>query len=83
MTATARVFKNGRNRAVRIPAAFHLPTDEVYIRQNAQGEIILTPKLKGWEDFWDLPLPECALEREHGSSKTVPFADWDDESVSA
>lgn len=83
MMITAKVFKNGRSRAVRIPAAFHLSTDEVYIHQNALGEIILTPKLKGWEDFWDLPLPECAIEREAGSRKGDPFADWDDGSVSA
>lgn len=76
MPVTARIFKNGKNRAVRIPAVFQLTTDEVYIRQNEEGEIILTPKHKSWDDFWDLPPAECALEREAGDNKPAPFDDW-------
>ena len=39
----ARVFRNGRSQAVRIPAEYRFKTDEVYIRHNAAtGELILS-----------------------------------------
>jgi len=41
----ARVFKNGRSQAVRIPAEFRFTADEVYIERNAQtGAVILSEK---------------------------------------
>ena len=41
----ARVFKNGRSQAVRIPAEYRFRCDEVYIRRNANtGELILSEK---------------------------------------
>lgn len=41
---TAKLFKNGRSQAVRLPKEFRFPGTEVYIRQNPTGEITLTPK---------------------------------------
>lgn len=39
----ARVFRNGRSQAVRIPAAYRFKGDEVYIRHDAStGEITLS-----------------------------------------
>ncbi len=39
----ARVFRNGRSQAVRMPAAYRFKTDEVYIRHNAvTGELTLS-----------------------------------------
>lgn len=39
----ARVFKNGRSQAVRIPAEFRFAADEVYIERNPQtGAVILS-----------------------------------------
>lgn len=41
---TAKLFKNGRSQAVRLPKEFRFPGTEVYIRQNpTTGEITLTP----------------------------------------
>jgi antitoxin VapB len=41
----ARVFRNGRSQAVRIPAEFRFTSDEVYIRQNARtGELTLSER---------------------------------------
>lgn len=41
----ARVFKNGRSQAVRIPAEYRFRTDEVYIRRDLQtGNITLSEK---------------------------------------
>jgi len=42
-TEKAKVFRNGRSQAVRIPAKYRFTTDEVYIRQDKQtGELILS-----------------------------------------
>jgi len=39
----ARVFKNGRSQAVRIPAEYRLSTKEVYVRRDEQtGDLILS-----------------------------------------
>lgn len=35
-----RVFKNGRNRAVRIPVEFEFPGDEVIMRRKATGSLL-------------------------------------------
>lgn len=41
----ARVFRNGRSQAVRIPAEYRFNTDEVYIERNpATGAITLSEK---------------------------------------
>jgi antitoxin VapB len=45
MTATAKLFHSGHSQAVRLPKAFRLPGDEVWIRRDeVTGELILTPK---------------------------------------
>jgi antitoxin VapB len=44
-TETARVFRNGRSQAVRIPAAFRFQSDEVYIeRDSLTGVVRLSEK---------------------------------------
>ena len=41
----ARVFRNGRSQAVRIPAAYRFKSDEVYIRHDAStGELTLSER---------------------------------------
>jgi len=42
----ARVFRNGRSRAVRIPKEFEFEGDEVTIRKEADGSIRLVPDRK-------------------------------------
>jgi antitoxin VapB len=39
----ARVFRNGRSRAVRIPKEFEFEGDEVTIRKEADGSLTLLP----------------------------------------
>ena len=54
MSKTAKVFKNGRSQAVRIPAEFRFNSDEVFIRRDHKtGEIILTEKTFTWDDFFE------------------------------
>ncbi len=38
--ATAKVFRNGRSQAVRIPAEFRFKTDQVYIERDEDTGII-------------------------------------------
>ncbi|MCF8112024.1 MAG: type II toxin-antitoxin system VapB family antitoxin [Desulfobacteraceae bacterium] len=48
---TARLFRNGKNQAVRLPREFEMKASEVIIRK--QGEsLILTPKPETWQDYF-------------------------------
>jgi antitoxin VapB len=55
---TAKLFKNGRSQAVRLPAEFRFPGKEVAIRRDeATGEVILSPTgppPKSWKEFFAL-----------------------------
>ena len=42
---TVRLFRNGRNQAVRIPVEFELPGDEALLRREG-GRLILEPMRK-------------------------------------
>ncbi len=45
---TAKVFRNGRSQAVRLPKEFQFDADEVYV--NKVGDmVVLFPKKKGWD----------------------------------
>lgn len=55
MRHVAKLFKNGRSQAVRLPSAFRFDCEEVYIRKNpATGDVILSKKPGTWEDFFQL-----------------------------
>lgn len=69
-----RLFRNGRNQAVRIPREFELPGDRAVMRQEA-GRLVIEPvpkkSLADWldsleplnEDFPDIPdLPPEPVE---------------------
>ena len=47
---TARLFKNGRSQAVRLPKEFRLPGKEVYVCKH-DGLVLLIPKNKLWGSF--------------------------------
>ena len=45
MLATAKVFTNGHSQAIRLPKAFRVDVDEMWIARNeVTGEITLRPK---------------------------------------
>lgn len=50
MRRTARVFKNNRNQAVRLPKDFEFKTNEVFIRKEG-SEVILSPKPADWSAY--------------------------------
>jgi antitoxin VapB len=49
---SAKLFKNGRSQAVRLPAEFRFEGDEVLIRRDpVTGDVILSPRNKKFEDW--------------------------------
>lgn len=52
MTA-AKVFKNGRNQAIRLPLEFHVGTDEVFLKKTAEGFLVME------RDPWELFAEGC------------------------
>jgi len=55
MSNTAKLFRNGRSQAVRLPADYRFEGSEVYIRRDpATGDVILSRRPESWRDFFDL-----------------------------
>lgn len=90
MLATAKVFTNGHSQAIRLPKAFRVDVDEMWIARNeVTGEITLKPKdtetLRQHRldalmaAIADNPLPDDFLSdasRQNHPPKN-PFTDWD------
>jgi antitoxin VapB len=52
---TAKLFRNGRSQAVRLPADFRFSGAEVFVRRDpATGDVILSRRPESWQDFFDL-----------------------------
>lgn len=45
---TAKIFKNGKSQAVRLPKEFRFEGDEVYIKK-VNNTVVLVPKGNPWE----------------------------------
>jgi antitoxin VapB len=55
MPHTAKLFRNGRSQAVRLPAEYRFDGSEVYIRRDsATGDVILSRRPESWQDFFEL-----------------------------
>lgn len=55
MGRTAKLFKNGRSQAVRLPSEYRFSGSEVYIRRDPEtGDIILSRRPESWKDFFEL-----------------------------
>ena len=72
MPQTARLFRNGRSQAVRLPAEFRFPGSEVYVRRDpATGDVILSRRPDSWHDFFDLvdtlDIPDDFMSRRDNS----------------
>ena len=66
MPQTAKLFRNGRSQAVRLPADFRFPGAEVFVRRNPiTGDVIPSRRPDSWREFFDLmgtlDLPEDFL----------------------
>lgn len=63
MPRTAKLFRNGRSQAVRLPSDLRFEGSEVFIRQDpTTGDVILSRRPESWESFFQLtqraPVPE-------------------------
>lgn len=46
MERVARVFRNNRSQAIRISKEFELPSDEVMVARQADGSLVIRPRLR-------------------------------------
>ena len=49
---TAKLFRNGQSQAVRLPKAFRLPGDKVYIKKVGNA-VVLLPLQQPWETLFE------------------------------
>ena len=55
MPVTAKLFRNGRSQAVRLPSDYRFSGAEVYVRRDpATGDVILSRRPDSWQDFFAL-----------------------------
>jgi antitoxin VapB len=55
MAHTAKLFRNGRSQAVRLPAEYRFEGSEVYVRRDpTTGDVILSRRPESWKDFFEL-----------------------------
>lgn len=77
---TAKLFKNGRSQAVRLPKEFRFDGTEVAIRRNPEtGEVVLSPQASlesplSFEEWFALysAIPESATEEEYAKLPPRP-----------
>ena len=55
MPRIARLFRNGRSQAVRLPADYRFAGSEVYVRRDpTTGDVILSRRPESWDGFFEL-----------------------------
>jgi len=55
MARTAKLFRNGRSQAVRLPSDFRFEGSEVFVRRDpATGDVILSRRPQSWDSFFQL-----------------------------
>jgi antitoxin VapB len=55
MPRMAKLFRNGRSQAVRLPADLRFEGSQVYIRRDTvTGDVILSRRPESWQDFFAL-----------------------------
>jgi len=53
MARVAKLFRNGRSQAVRLPAEFRFEGTEVRIRRDLEtGDVILSRRPESWDSFF-------------------------------
>jgi antitoxin VapB len=55
MPKIAKLFRNGRSQAVRLPSEYRFDGSEVFIRRDqATGDVILSRRPESWRDYFVL-----------------------------
>ncbi|MGJ0394204.1 MAG: antitoxin [Methylocystis sp.] len=79
MAETAKLFKNGRSQAVRLPSKYRFEGEEVFIRRDEKtGDVILSKRPTDWEDFFALAVetevpPDFLKDRDDSPPPTREF----------
>lgn len=54
MSKIAKLFRNGRSQAVRLPAEYRFDGSEVYVRRDQRtGDVILSRRPGSWQEFFE------------------------------
>lgn len=83
MHATAKVFSTGNSQAIRLPKAFRLDTEEVWISKSRDGILTIQPKPKKDEleaflaELRALPPSEEFLQPRSDAPRPSPFEGWE------
>lgn len=87
MSTTAKLFNSGNSQAVRLPKAFRMPGQAVWISRNeVTGEVILKPKdddkrKRDLEELFNLvrenPMTEDFIPARDDAPRPSPFEGWD------
>jgi antitoxin VapB len=55
MARTAKLFRNGRSQAIRLPSEFRFEGSEVFVRRDhTTGDVILSRRPESWDDFFEM-----------------------------
>ena len=80
MEQTAKIFKNGRSQAVRLPLEYRFDCEEVYIKKDKKtGDIILSQKPTTWQQIFtsideiEINESDLVFERENDISINREF----------
>lgn len=69
MPTTAKLFRNGRSQAVRLPAEYRFEGSEVYVRRDpVTGDVILSRRPESWADFFEL-MKSVEVPEDFGSDR--------------
>ncbi len=69
MATVAKLFRNGRSQAVRLPREFRFEGTEVSVRRDPEtGDVILSPRRKSASEFFALldslgPVEDFMIDR--------------------
>ena len=78
MSHIAKLFKNGRSQAVRLPLEFRFDVPEVFIRHDPlTGDVMLSRKPTDWQGLLDVVAQnkdtDLLIERRQTHARRDPF----------
>ncbi len=83
MTATAKIFTTGNSQAIRLPKAFRLDTEEVWISKSSDGILTIQPKPKKDDleaflaELRAMPPSEEFLQPREDAPRPSPLEGWE------
>lgn len=81
--ATAKVFTTGNSQAIRLPKAFRLDAEEVWISKSKDGILTIQPKPRPDEleaflaELQSMPQTEEFLRPRDDAPRPSPFEGWE------